>query len=50
MVLLLLQVPPVDTSLSGADVPIQIVDGPVIAAGGVLTVTVAVVKQPPALV
>jgi hypothetical protein len=46
IVLLLLHTPPVETVVSAAEVPIHIVEGPVMADGGVFTVTVAVVKQP----
>ena len=43
--LLLVQVPP-PASVKAVDVPMHTVDGPVIAAGAEITLTVAVAKQP----
>jgi hypothetical protein len=45
-VLLLLQVPPATGSLNAIVAPMHTADGPVMAVGGGLMVTVVVVKQP----
>jgi hypothetical protein len=50
MGLLLLQVPPLVISVSVMDDPIHNVDEPVMAEGGVFTVTVVLAKQPAVLV